>query len=160
MPRLVPLAGLLLILGLWASARPDPVPEVKLSEEEKVLLDLTNAERAKMKIGELKVNPLLTEAARSHTASMVKTGQLDHTIDGQGPADRLKKVGYTYARYAENIAVGQDAKPEDLFRVWMESATHKANLLNAEYEEIGLGWVRTQKGECYTTQVFGKPLKK
>jgi uncharacterized protein YkwD len=154
------MCGLVLVLALWAGARPDPVPDVKLTDEEKKILELTNAEREKQKLKPLKVNALLTEAARGHTANMAKTGTLDHVLDGQSPGDRLKKVGYTFSGYAENIAYGVEAKPEDLFGFWMESAPHKANLLNRDLEEIGIGWTRTSKMECYSTQVFGRPLRK
>jgi len=154
--------SLLLLIGFFVtlsvSARPEP--EVKLSPEEKRILELTNAEREKAKLPALKPNPLLMDAARAHTANMATTGRLDHTLDNETPADRLKKRGYAYARYGENIASGEDSKPEDLFRVWMESPPHKANLLNGDYSEIGLGWVKPATGSSYATQVFGKPSGK
>lgn len=158
MRRALSLVVVLFALGV-AMGRPDPT-EVKLSVEERKILDLTNAERAKLKLSQLKPNALLAEAARAHTANMAKQGKLDHVLDEMDPAARLKKIGYAYGRYAENVAMGQEAKPDELFKLWMESPPHKANLLLPDLEEIGIGWTRTPKGDCYATQVFGKPLKK
>jgi len=144
---------LLVAFALPLVAAAQPPAEVKK------LLDLTNAEREKNKLPPLKLAGQLVEAAQTHTAAMAKAGKLDHDLDGVTLPDRLKKVGYLYSKAAENIAQGPDVPPEVLFKGWIESPLHKANLLSDEYTEIGIGWDKTAKGDCYATQVFGKPRK-
>ncbi len=155
--RTLALVALLMLTPFFRAEEP---AEVKLSAEEKKLLDLTNAERTKNKLPPFRPNAQLAAAARLHTTNMAKAGKLDHDLDGSTLTDRLKMAGYAFRKAAENIAFGPDVSPEVLFKGWMESPLHKANLLNGDYTEIGIGWSRTPKGVCYATQVFGTPRPK
>jgi uncharacterized protein YkwD len=85
---------------LIAVQPPAAKPAFKLSADEKAILDLTNAERAKENLAPLKANELLTKAAREHSANMAKQQKLDHVLDDKKPDDRLKAVSYQFASMA------------------------------------------------------------
>jgi uncharacterized protein YkwD len=127
-----------------------------LSAQEEKLLDLTNDERAKKGLPPLRPNKKLFQAARAHSANMAKQDTLAHTLDDKGPADRLKEVGYQNRGWAENCAAGQQTAAQ-VVESWMESKDHRANILNKEYVEIGIGSAANEKGTLYYTQVFGAP---
>jgi len=128
----------------------------KLSEPEKELLELTNAERKKNDLPPLKPSPLLFTTARSHAANMAKQSKLDHKLDDKTPYDRIKEAGYKYRYAGENIAQG-GIPLKDIVRGWMDSKPHRENILRETYTEIGLGIVRDDKGVTWYAQVFAMP---
>jgi uncharacterized protein YkwD len=148
-----------LLLPLAASEAKDR-KKVELSEVEQAILDLTNKEREKENLPLLKLNKILCEAARAHSANMAKQEKMEHELDGKNPADRVKAAGYIYAHMAENIAVSDGEKPAGIVKAWMDSKVHKENILNEKYTEIGIGIAKNEKGETYYTQEFGTPKKK
>jgi uncharacterized protein YkwD len=140
--------------------KPDPKSEPDLSKQEKEILELTNKERDKEKLLPLEPNALLFKAARAHSANMAKTGELSHVLDGKDPGKRLDAVGYDWLEVGENIAQGTDETLADIMKLWMGSELHRANILNKDFKQIGIGIVKNDKGEVYYTQVFGTPRKK
>jgi uncharacterized protein YkwD len=158
------LSAFLLVLSMWsaplARSEQKEKPKFEMSEEEKTLLELTNKERAKEKLPPLEANPLLFKLARAHSANMAKKGEMNHVLDGKGPSERAKDAGYDYLNLAENVATAENTPLADVMKGWMESKIHRDNILGKEVTEIGLGVVRTEKGEYYFTQVFGRPKKK
>ncbi len=161
MTRIVLTAVLVAVCGVGLAAGgggKQKAPELKLSDAEKKLLELTNAERAKQKLPALKPNARLFAAARGHAANMAKLEKLEHKIDGLTPGGRAKKAGYRYAEIAENIAFG-GVTMEDIMRGWMGSKIHRENILGGEFTEVGLGLATSANGEVYYTQVFARPLQ-
>jgi uncharacterized protein YkwD len=68
-------------------------------------------------------------------------------LDGDRAWDRAEEVGYSSNGFGENIARGQET-PEEVVAAWMNSSGHRANLLNASWKDIGVGfendyWVQT-----------------
>lgn len=133
-------------------------PAFELTKDEKALLELTNKEREKAELPPLKANEKLFKAARDHSANMAKQNQLDHTLDGKDPGDRLKDVGYEHLGWGENVAGGART-PEEAVQTWMNSPGHRANILNPQYKEIGLGIAKNGDGGPYYTQVFATPRR-
>ncbi|MEX0171524.1 CAP domain-containing protein [Streptomyces sp. LMG1-1-1.1] len=117
------------------------------------VIALVNAERAKAGCGPLTANATLTKAAQGHSDDMAARDFFDHTNpDGKGPGDRVTAAGYPWSTYGENIAMGQQT-PEQVMDAWMNSSGHRANILNCDFKEIGVG-IHTSGGP-YWTQVFG-----
>jgi len=89
------LVGVLLV-GWVGSAqeRGKKAETVKLSADEKKLLDLTNAEREKEDLPPLKANAILMKLARAHSENMAKQQKLDHDLDCKTPFDRLREAEY------------------------------------------------------------------
>jgi uncharacterized protein YkwD len=129
---------------------------IKLTRTEQEIIDLTNKERAKEGLSLLKVNERLMKAAREHSKNMAKQDKLAHELDGKGPADRLRKSGYRWSTWGENVAMGQRTAAEAL-KTWIASEPHRKNILNKAYTEIGTGVAPSPQGAPYYTQVFGTP---
>ncbi len=109
-------------------------------------LCLINQQRAGHRLAPLQPNAALTGAAGGHSRDMVARKYFDHVSpSGSTPLDRIRQVGYLtpHASYriAENIAAatGPYATPAAIVRMWMNSAGHRANILNASYRDTGLG---------------------
>jgi uncharacterized protein YkwD len=147
------------VAALARGADPEEPAKVKLSDDEQKILDLTNQAREQEKLPPLKPNAQLFEAARGHTANMARKGEMKHELDGKRVPDRVSATGYRWAEVGENIAETDGDPPALIFKGWMESKGHRANILNPVFTEIGIGIVRNAKGDTYYTQVFAKPKK-
>ncbi|MBL8932159.1 MAG: CAP domain-containing protein, partial [Kineosporiaceae bacterium] len=119
---------------------------------------LTNAARAANGCSvALKADGKLTNAAQGHSADMAAKNYFSHTgLDGRSPFDRMRDAGYSYSMAAENIAAGQPT-PAAVVNGWMNSAGHKANILNCKLTEIGVGVAKGGSYGIYWTQNFGTP---
>jgi uncharacterized protein YkwD len=150
--------GWLIVLAMAGAGE---TPAFKITADESRLLDLINQERKKEDLVPLKADALLFKAARAHSANMAKQQKSDHKLDGKTPFDRIRETGYVYQGAAENIAAGDAAvKLPGVVKKWMESKGHRANILNGDFTETGLGFSRGQDGQIYYTQVFAKPRTK
>jgi uncharacterized protein YkwD len=126
-----------------------------LAGYETEVIRLTNAERTKAGCAALKTDVRLTNAARSHSQDMVTNNFFSHTgSNGSDFVAREKAAGYV-SPSAENIAWGQRT-PADVMTAWMNSAGHKANILNCGSTAVGVGVVLTGSGVPYWTQDFGR----
>ena len=128
------------------------------------VIELTNQERARVGLAPLTFNPQLAEAAQLHVENMASQDFFSHTgLDGTEPWDRVQATGYNYSTVAENIAAGQRT-PEEVVVAWMESDGHRANILNPDIQEIGIGYffLGNDTGDInynhYWGQVFGSPV--
>ncbi len=110
---------------------------IKLNSKEERTLRLHNRERRNRGLRTLCVHPKLTKAARAHSTDMIKNDYLGHGLVGS----RLRLYGYNWRIYAENIGggTGEYASPSNVFSRWMNSSTHRANILDGRYREIGIG---------------------
>ena len=126
---------------------------------------LTNEYRAQQSLAALTPESRLTDAARAFAAYIAQTDKLDHDADGTTPPERLKKRGYSFCMVAENLASEFDTRgftvealSRRFVKGWSESATHRANMLEADVTEIGVGVERNPRsGEYYAVQVFARP---
>lgn len=129
---------------------------------EQQVIELTNAERARVGCGALTANDKLVAAARSHSQDMADNDFFDHEgSDGSSPGERLDALGYNWRTYGENIAAGYP-NAASVVEDWMNSSGHRANILNCDFAEIGVGYVfhtndsGTTNYIHYWTQLFGR----
>ena len=118
---------------------------------------LTNRERKRKGIDKLSFNSKLQKAAQSHADDMDRTGRyLAHdSSDGRVLRDRIDAVDYDWSYISENAAVGQ-ASPKAVVQAWMNSPGHRANMLDPEIQEIGVGYaIDDVSGTPYWVQNFG-----
>ena len=103
------------------------------------LLADTNIQRAADNESALNLNDKLTAAAQSKANDMVTRNYWSHdTPDGKQPWSFMTAAGYSYQLAGENLAYGfSDA--DAVTNGWMNSPKHRANILNAEYQEVGFG---------------------
>ncbi|MGY2612191.1 CAP domain-containing protein [Bacillus pretiosus] len=136
-------------------AEQKPAEEAKsLSEFEQRVVELTNAERVKQGLPALKIDTELSKVARVKSEDMQKNNYFDHNSPTYGsPFDMMKKFGISYTSAGENIAQGQRT-PEEVVQAWMNSAGHRANILNNGFTHIGVGYV--ESGNYWTQQFITK----
>lgn len=125
-----------------------------------VLVDQTNEKRGGEHLSGLAVNDLLVKAAQLKADDMAAKGYFSHNSpDGKTPWYWFKEAGYDYAAAGENLAVNfTDSK--DVTEAWMHSESHRANIMNSNYTEIGIATARgTYKGKeaIFVVQEFGRP---
>lgn len=124
----------------------DPGP---MTDEQKVakVIELVNAERASAGLPPLTTTPELTRAANAR-AKEVATSFSHTRPDGRDAFTVLADNGISYTTCGENMAAGQKT-PEEVVESWMSSSTHKANILNANYTHIGIGYYNSGSGYTY-----------
>lgn len=124
------------------------------------IIKLTNDLRASLGLPPLAYNPLLTRAAREQSRAMGDDSFFSHDnpITGSSPSSRVAEQGYRYFSVGENIAAGYPTA-EETMTGWINSPGHYANLIRAEYREIGVGYIYRdsdpQEYGHYWTQNFG-----
>ena len=129
---------------------------------EQEVLRLTNEFRKQNGLKALVLDQSLEKAADDHSKDMALQDYFSHTgKDGSKPWDRAEDAGYETRFVGENIAAGyRSAKA--VVDGWINSPGHRANMLNADYNEIGIGhyFLQNDTGSTnyghYWTQVFGK----
>ncbi|WP_406723211.1 CAP domain-containing protein [Streptomyces althioticus] len=137
--------------ALWAR----PLTPEGLDRTTAEVVELTNRERARAGLPALSRDPLLTTAARAHSADMVARDFYAHTApDGSKPWDRAAAAGSWCRTVGENIACGQRSAAE-VVRGWMNSPGHRANILKPEFTHIGVGFAGGGRAGTYWTQLFG-----
>ncbi len=124
------------------------------------IIALTNNERANQGLEPLTTNELLNQAAQQKAGDMFAFDYWAHqSPSGREPWSFLKDVGYNYRLAGENLA-RDFYQPEDVIRAWMASPTHKDNIINPKYKEIGVAVVDGTLDGLKTTlvvQFFGTP---
>jgi uncharacterized protein YkwD len=112
------------------------------------VLELVNAERAKVGAPPLALNAKLNLSAERYSNDMQTQGFFAHKgLDGTGLAERNRAAGYETGTGGENIAQGQKT-PEDVVGAWMNSPGHRRSMLNPVYTEMGIGRV----GDTWTQE--------
>lgn len=108
-------------------------------------------------------NDLLSAAAQLKANDMAAKGYFAHVSpDGKTPWYWIDKVGYSYDYAGENLAVNF-IDSADVSNAWMASPTHRANILNPVFKEVGTATaVGTYKGRnaIFVVQLFGTPTGK
>lgn len=118
---------------------------------ENEVIRLVNEERAKNGLKALTANWELSRVARYKSQDMVDNRYFSHTSPTYGtPFQMIRAFGLTYRTAGENIAYGQRT-PQAVVSAWMNSSGHRANILNASYTQIGVGYVANGH---YWTQMF------
>lgn len=103
------------------------------------LVTLQNSERSRNSLNTLSLNPLLSSSAQKKAEIMVQTDCWSHYCpQGEEPWIYFREVGYRYEHAGENLAEGfNDA--ERMVNAWMNSPTHRDNILNQNFNEVGIG---------------------
>ncbi|SRR5579875_173175 len=138
---------------------PSSPPPAAVEPDERKILDLVNAQRAKAGLAPLKISRRLTTAARGHSYDMALRGYFSHlSADGIGPERRIRNCGVQSAETGENIYEDDFTDHRLLARrtvqAWMQNPGHRQNMLSPRFDETGVGAVRTADGATYVTEDF------
>lgn len=108
----------------------------------------------------------LEQAALKHAEDLLRMNvgrtasniALSHTgSDGSTVRERVTRTGYKWSLVGENIGWGYPGLSlEQAMKGWIDSASHCANLMTADFTQVGLVSLRSSQGEFWV-QVFGKP---
>jgi uncharacterized protein YkwD len=142
-------------------------PQVKLdapaTAQEEAMLCLTNYARGQVGEGGLEATPQLEESAADKAADILSCNTFSHTACGREFTYWMRATGYLSAecwRAGENLAwgAGEYGTVTSIFRAWLRSPTHRANLLG-DFSQIGIdvqiGTLNGRKNVHVWTQHFG-----
>jgi hypothetical protein len=125
-----------------------------------VLVAETNASRVEVGQNELMTNATLAYAAQLKANDMAEKGYFAHVSpDGTTPWYWIQKAGYAYSDAGENLAVNF-VDSEEVHNAWMNSPTHRANILRDGFTEIGIATASGMyngRPAIFVAQYFGKP---
>lgn len=103
------------------------------------LVALTNQDRATQGLAGVTEDALLNQAAQAAAEDMAANGYFAHiSPDGKTPWYWLEQVGYKYSYAGENLAMNF-TDSENVELAWMDSPTHRANIVKPQYTEVGFG---------------------
>jgi len=140
MIRMTAAAAALALLPAMAPACDVPDDLAQVSNR---VIKLTNKRREKAGLGAVQRNEKLTRAAQKHACWQADNGVMSHTGQGGSTMDaRATAEGYVWSYVAENVAMGQQTALE-VVKTWMQSPTHRTNMLSAHAREIGIGWAKS-----------------
>ena len=128
-----------------------PEQDTSVLNYEKEVVRLVNKERSSRGLSALTMDWQLSRVARYKSQDMHDKRYFSHTSPTYGsPFDMISAFGISYRSAGENIAKGQRS-PQEVVNAWMNSSGHRANILNASFTKIGVGYVANGN---YWTQMF------
>jgi uncharacterized YkwD family protein len=124
-----------------------------ISSVEREVARLVNLERQKAGLAPLTLSEELSKVARIKSQDMADKNYFSHTSPTYGdPFQMMRSFGIKFGYAGENIAKGYRGA-ESVMNGWMNSSGHRANILNANFKKIGVGYVEA-RGTTYWTQLF------
>ena len=131
-----------------------PTQDAAAVSYEREVVRLVNEIRGERGLRELTYNWELGRVARYKSQDMRDNRYFSHTSPTYGtPFEMMKAFGLSYRSAGENIARGQRT-PQEVVDAWMNSPGHRANILNASFTQIGVGYVAD--GGYWTQMFIGK----
>ncbi|MEI6288125.1 MAG: CAP domain-containing protein [bacterium] len=142
---------LLLPISAWLT------PDIA-SQQAKKIIQLTNEVRASVGVAKLQENQLLDLAASNKAQDMITEQYFAHiSPDNRSVSDWLRGVGYNYEVAGENLAMGF-SDSADVVNAWSKSKTHYANMIDPQFNQVGVAMIAGQYKDYDTTfvaQMFG-----
>lgn len=153
------LLAFFLSLSTFTNLRPGILGVISQIESKSVIEE-TNRSREQNGARVLRENPKLSEAAQKKAQDMIEKGYWAHIApNGRTPWDFIRESGYTYTTAGENLARDFSDVPS-MVSAWLASPSHKDNLLNRNFSEIGIGVAGGQVGgrpTIFVVQMFATP---
>lgn len=133
--------------------------------QEQYLLSLTNDLRRRLGLSSLTFDGALGHAARLQANALASFSGLPlegtvHEASGGDVGMRARAAGYAWTSVAENVfSTNYPGQPEvqlmRALRGWLASSSHRVNLLDSAYREVGFGIARSADGFLHIVAVFG-----
>jgi uncharacterized protein YkwD len=125
---------------------------------EREIINQLNQERVEHNLGALNFNLDLRRAAGIKLGDLIENKYFLHTSPAGVKAwDILGEVGYDYKFAGENLAM-KFHNAIDVHNAWMESKSHRENILFEDYTEVAVAVGRTSNGSLVAVEFFGKPM--
>ena len=117
-------------------------------------ITLVNQQRTQLTGTALIHDKELSKVAQAKAQDMAKNNYFNHISPTYGSTSQLLDTfNYRWTAYGENIAKGQPT-PEEVVQDWMNSPTHKANIINQKFTHIGTGYATDTNGTTYWVHEF------
>jgi uncharacterized protein YkwD len=137
-----------------------PIKKKDVSTIEQDLFKLVNKERQKHDLAPVIFSPPLSVLARKHSQDMAGREDISHfSTSGEAYSERLVEEGFFFKKNGENVAFSQTFMPEFIHKGFMDSPGHRANILDPDFNEVGIGVVFKEDNGYYVTQDFIRSLK-
>ena len=138
--RCVLILLLLFALPFMATTELSARPQTSVADQ--TLLNAANHDRAAAGLPPLHWDAALAATAHQHALRMAHANQLSHQFPGEPPLqDRARQAGARFSMIAENVAQGPTVT--GLHTQWMNSAPHRANLLDPDLNAVGISVVQS-----------------
>jgi hypothetical protein len=122
------------------------------------IFNLTNSARTQNGLNTLSMNSQLNTAAQMKAQDMLTNGYFAHTSpSGLNSWYWFKQVNYDYKTAGENLAI-DFSDSNSVFNAWMNSPSHRDNILDPDFQEIGISAITGNFNGSTTTvvvQMFG-----
>lgn len=139
--------------GAFVVNRTVPASAPAAPQSEAALLDLLTHERTSRSLQPLVADPVLAELAAVKSGELAEASGLSHISPTLGaPAAMLTHRGVQYRTFGENIGKGADVR--SLHAMWMASPSHRANILNPNFNRVGIGLHAMLSGGVAATELF------
>jgi len=150
--------------------------EVNSTAVEREIHERVNERRTARGLDPVEWDSTVASVSRAHSKDMADREYFSHTTpEGDGPHDRYREVGSGCYAYGENIAMSWAAQPVEvdgetvtyttneelaagLVTQWMESPSHRENMLHDRWESGGVGVYVTDDGQVFATHNFCRGL--
>jgi len=125
-----------------------------MARAEQELFASVNQARRAQNLPTLRWDASLATAARRHAEVMAAHGESQHQFEGEPSLSaRVKQAGARYAWLSENVIVGTSA--EEIHNQFMNSANHRANVLDRDMDSVGVGVVE-RGGKLFAVEDFSQ----
>lgn len=153
----------LLILAIFNFGAVSALALEKHEIDPEIMVNLTNGSRREAGLSELILNTQLASAAEKKADDMFQLQYFEHNSpDGKTPWVFIKSAGYEYVYAGENLAM-DFVSAEGVHKALMESSSHRENILNVNYSDVGIS---VKKGlfkgaeTIMVVEMFGLPVKR
>lgn len=126
-----------------------PLSSAQITASRNYIINLTNAQRTQRGLPRLIWSAPLINACHSHASDMARMQRLTHTgSNGSNGGTRARRYGFSWSTWGENIAAGYTSS-NAVVSAWMNSAGHRANMLNRNFTHIGVSLQRGNNNVIY-----------
>ena len=148
------------VLGKTINTNKAPVgivisKEAALTDYENAIAALINNVREQNGLNALAADESLTEVARQRSQDLINRNYFSHyTPEGTNVFDLMRSMGISFRCAGENLAQSSPASigtPEAFLNAWLNSPTHRDNILRSQYTKIGVGMVEIDSRRVVTT---------
>ncbi len=125
------------------------------------IIILTNQARLEKGLRELTANQLLSKAAYDKAEAIFDTQEFKHNLEEKSFSSWVKETGYEYQNVGENLAI-DFITSEGTMKAWLESPSHKKNIMNPKFQEIGIAVKQDEfdgQESIVVVQIFGTPIQ-
>jgi uncharacterized protein YkwD len=136
---MIAIVSLGLLLNSWLGSMNKNVLGYATDMSISSLLTGTNNQRTANGLGALALNATLSQAAQAKAQDMMANDYWSHVSpSGVTPWYWITSDGYSYQTAGENLAYGF-ATSSDTITGWMNSSSHRSNILNTTFSDVGFG---------------------